>query len=316
MEFDTSYTFIIPENETDNRIDRYLGQKLPDVSRTYIQKLIKDGFITINNKPVKPNYRLAANDMLSLTFPRPSAPDIVPENIPIDIVYEDEDIIVVNKPKNMVVHPAPGHYQGTLVNALMYHCGDNLSGINGILRPGIVHRIDKDTTGLVIACKNDVSHNFIAEQLAEHSIKREYHAITFGALNNENNIIDTNIGRSKNDRKKMAVTKEPEGKHAVTHYNVLNNFEYKNNKYSYIECKLETGRTHQIRVHMSYIGHPLLGDTVYGYSKQPFKTDGQVLHAKTLGIIHPRTKKYMEFNSDLPEYFEKILKIISNNVDI
>lgn len=207
MEFDTSYTFTIPENESDNRIDRYLGQKLPDVSRTYIQKLIKEGFITINNKQVKPNYRLVANDMISLTFPRPSAPDIVPENIPIDIIYEDEDIIVVNKPKNMVVHPAPGHYQGTLVNALMYHCGDNLSGINGILRPGIVHRIDKDTTGLVIACKNDVSHNFIAEQLAEHSIKREYHAITFGALNNENNTIDTNIGRSKNDRKKMAVTK-------------------------------------------------------------------------------------------------------------
>ncbi len=315
MENDTPLTFIVSEDEADKRIDRYLADIMPEVSRTYIQKMIKEGFISVNKKKIKPNYILSAEDILLISFPEPSVPDIVPESIPIDIVYEDEDIIVVNKPKDMVVHPAAGHYTGTLVNALLYHCGDNLSGINGVLRPGIVHRIDKDTTGLIIACKNDFSHNFIAEQLATHSIKREYHAITLGALDNDNNTIETNIGRSRNDRKKMAVTKAPEGKCAITHYNVLNVYEYKSNKYSYIECKLETGRTHQIRVHMSYIGHPLLGDITYGQQKQPFKTNGQVLHAKTLGIIHPRTKNYMEFDSDLPDYFKKILKIMSNNVD-
>lgn len=311
MKSGSSYNLIINDEHTGSRIDKYLSDIFPEFSRTYIQKLIKDGCVILNNntagnKPVKSNYRLSGGDILDITLPEPYVPDIKPENIPIDIVYDDDDIIVVNKPKNMVVHPAPGHYGGTLVNALMYLYGNNLSGINGVMRPGIVHRIDKDTTGLLIVCKNDKSHRNIAAQLSEHSINRKYHAIVCGTIKEDEGTIDKNIGRNHNDRKKMAVVSNNEGKHAVTHYKVLERY----NKYTYIECSLETGRTHQIRVHMAYIGHPLLGDTTYGYSKQPFKTDGQVLHAKSIGIIHPSTGKYIEFDSDIPPYFREILRIL------
>ncbi len=309
LDFDTLYNIEIGQEACDNRIDSFLSYNMPKVSRTYIQKLIKNNNIMVNAKSVKANYRLNAGDIVDFTIPSPKLPDIKPENIPLDIIFEDDDIIIVNKPKNMVVHPAPGHYSGTLVNALMYHCRDNLSGINGVLRPGIVHRIDKDTTGLIIACKNDTSHIFISEQLAAHDIKREYHALVYGKLLEQNGSVDKNIGRNKNDRKKMAITTE--GKRAVTHYRLLNTYNYKNQEYSYIECNLETGRTHQIRVHMSSIGHPLVGDEVYSNRKHPFNTNGQMLHAKTLGIVHPTTKKYLEFDSEIPEYFGRILGIMN-----
>ena len=233
--------------------------------------------------------------------------EIIPENIPLDILYEDEDVILINKPKRMVVHPAAGHYTGTLVNALMYHCKENLSGINGELRPGIVHRIDMDTTGVIIACKNDVSHRLIAEQLKEHSIKRKYQAIVYGAFKMDEGTIEGPIGRSKTDRKKMAIV--PDGKAAITHYRVIKNYTSPNgNNFAHIECGLETGRTHQIRVHMASIGHPLLGDEVYGAAKNPFKLQGQALHAEMLGFVHPRTGEYMEFHAPLPQYFLELLK--------
>lgn len=310
LEFDTEYDIQITYENYNTRIDKYLSDTFSELSRTYIQKLIKDGQALVNSKTVRPNYRLSDGDTVNITFPKPSVPDIIPENIPIEIIYDDEDIAVINKPKNMVVHPAPGHYQGTLVNALMYYFGDNLSGINGVMRPGIVHRIDKDTTGLLIVCKNDKAHRNIAEQLAEHSITRKYHAIVCGIIKEDEGTVNKNIGRSKNDRKKMAVVNCNEGKPAITHYKVLKRYE----GYTYIECSLETGRTHQIRVHMASIGYPLLGDTVYGYSckKQPFKTEGQVLHAKTIGIIHPSTGKYIEFDSEIPNYFNDILTKINN----
>ncbi len=308
MEFDECYNMIVDDEYSDIRIDKYLSEIFPELSRTYIQKLIKNGCVLLNSKQVKPNCRIADKDTVEVTFPELSVPDIVPENIPIEVVYDDNDIIIINKPKNMVVHPSPGHYSGTLVNALMYHYGNNLSGINGILRPGIVHRIDKDTTGLIIVCKNDTAHKNIANQLAEHSINRKYHAIVCGVIKEDEGTIDKNIGRNHNDRKKMAVVSDREGKNAVTHYRVLKRY----NGYTYIECSLETGRTHQIRVHMAYIGHPLLGDTVYGYKKQPFATNGQALHAKSIGIIHPSTGEYVEFDSDIPAYFKNILRILSN----
>lgn len=308
LEFDTVYNISITEEYSDKRIDKYLSETFPELSRTYIQKLIKDGCVLLNGKNIKPNCKLICNDIVSVTFPKPSVPDIIPENIPIEIVYDDDDIIVINKPKNMVVHPAPGHYTGTLVNSLIYHFVDNLSGINGVMRPGIVHRIDKDTTGLLIVCKNDFSHRNIAEQLSKHSINRKYHAIVCGVIKEDYGTVDKNIGRNSNDRKKMAVVNDKTGKRAVTHYKVLKRYK----GYTYIECSLETGRTHQIRVHMSYIGHPILGDTIYGYSKQPFKTEGQVLHAKSIGIIHPSTGKYIEFDSEVPEYFKNILRILDN----
>ena len=238
-------------------------------------------------------------------MPKAVEPDILPEDIPLDILYEDEDVIVVNKPKGMVVHPAAGHYSGTLVNALLYHCKEDLSGINGIMRPGIVHRIDKDTTGSVIACKNDFSHNSIAKQLKEHSVNRRYRAICYGVLPQEEGTIDRPIGRDPVNRKKMAVV--PNGKSAVTHYRVLKRF----SKYTYIECILETGRTHQIRVHMASIGHPLLGDEVYTDRKSPFRLTGQTLHAMILGFQHPRTGEYIETTAPLPAYFQHLLEILS-----
>lgn len=297
------------EKERDNtRIDKFLNEQMADISRSYIQKLIKDDLVTVDLRPVKANYKVKEGDRVEVTLPEPVSLDIEPENIPLDIIYEDEDVLLVNKPKDMVVHPSAGHMDGTLVNALLYHCKDSLSSINGVMRPGIVHRIDKDTTGLLIICKNDKAHNCIAEQLKVHSITRRYHAIVWNNLSEDEGKIDAPIGRHQIDRKRMAVNYK-NGKSAVTHYKVLERF----GKYTYIECTLETGRTHQIRVHMTSIGHPLIGDTVYGSDRQPFKTQGQVLHAKVFGFVHPTTGKYMEFETPLPEYFEAILEKLRKN---
>lgn len=291
------------EFEGGERIDRYLADEMPDVSRSYIQRLIKDSYIFVNEKPVKANYRLSYDDVIKVTLPELKEPEIVAEELPLDVLYEDSDIIIVNKPKQMVVHPAPGHYTGTLVNALMYHCGDELSGINGVMRPGIVHRIDMDTTGSLVVCKTDVAHKSLAAQLKEHSIKRVYVAIVYGNIKEDYGTVNAPIGRHPTDRKKMS-THAKHSREAITHYKVLERF----GDYTYIQCELETGRTHQIRVHMASIGHPLLGDQVYGPAKCPFKNlQGQTLHAKTLGIIHPTTGEYLEVNAPIPDYFGNLL---------
>lgn len=296
----------LSSEEDGERIDKYLSETLTDYSRSYLKNLIDEGRVQVAGKIVKGSFKVYNGAAITVNLPPVKDVKILPEDIPLDILYEDEDVILVNKPKGMVVHPAAGHYTGTLVNALMFHCRDNLSGINGELRPGIVHRIDMDTTGVVMACKNDLAHRFIAEQLKEHSIKRKYQAIVYGTFKENEGRIEGAIGRSKTDRKKMAIV--PNGKPAVTHYKVLKNFSSPNgNNYAHIECELETGRTHQIRVHMTSIGHPLLGDNVYGVAKNPFKLDGQTLHAEMLGFIHPRTKEYMEFHAPLPDYFTKLL---------
>lgn len=295
--------FITVEDEAGERIDKFLSEELSDRSRSFLQKLIKEQYVKVNGKPVKSSYRLVLGDLVSILFPEPEKPDIVAENIPLDILYEDEDIIVINKPKQMVVHPAPGHYSGTLVNALLYHCQDNLSGINGSLRPGIVHRIDMDTTGSLVVCKNDMAHQSLSAQLKEHSIHRVYEAVVHGNLIEDTGLIDAPIGRHPTERKKMS-TLAKNGREAVTHYSVLERF----GSFTYIQCRLETGRTHQIRVHMASIGHPLLGDQTYGPKKCQFsKLHGQTLHAKTLGFIHPRTGEYVEFNAPLPDYFTNLL---------
>lgn len=300
--------FSIDHETEGQRIDRYLSDTLEDRSRSYIQKIIKDGHVTVNQKPVKANYRLSFGDRVEVTLPEAKEPDIEPENIPLDILYEDQDIIMVNKPKQMVVHPAPGHYSGTLVNALMYHCGDELSGINGCMRPGIVHRIDMDTTGSLVVCKNDKAHQSLSEQLKEHSIRRIYVAIVHGNIKEDSGTVNAPIGRHPTDRKKMS-THCKNGRNAITHYRVLERF----GDYTYIQCELETGRTHQIRVHMASIGHPLVGDEVYGPKKCPFKgLQGQTLHARTLGIIHPSTGEYLEVNAPLPEYFVDLLDRLRN----
>ena len=300
--------FSIDHETEGQRIDRYLSDTLEDRSRSYIQKIIKDGHVTVNQKPVKANYRLSVGDRVEVTLPEAKEPDIEPENIPLDILYEDQDIIMVNKPKQMVVHPAPGHYSGTLVNALMYHCGDELSGINGCMRPGIVHRIDMDTTGSLVVCKNDKAHQSLSEQLKEHSIRRIYVAIVHGNIKEDSGTVNAPIGRHPTDRKKMS-THCKNGRNAITHYKVLERF----GDYTYIQCELETGRTHQIRVHMASIGHPLVGDEVYGPKKCPFKgLQGQTLHARTLGIIHPSTGEYLEVNAPLPEYFVDLLDRLRN----
>lgn len=285
------------------RIDKYLSEQLEDMTRSHIQKLIKENMVRVNGMTVKSNFKLSASDQIEVEIPELKEPDILPENIPLDILYEDQDILVVNKPKGMVVHPAPGHYTGTLVNAIMYHCKDNLSGINGVMRPGIVHRIDMDTTGSLLICKNDRAHQALAKQLKEHSITRKYHAIVHGRLKEDEGTIDKPIGRHPIDRKKMSVHCT-NGREAVTHYRVLKRFQ----QFTYIECQLETGRTHQIRVHMSSIGHSILGDQVYGPAKCPYKLQGQTLHAKVLGITHPTTGKYMEFDAPLPDYFQGLLE--------
>lgn len=284
------------------RIDKFLSNAAPDISRSYIQKLIDGGSVTVNGNNVKSNYKANSGDQIIVCLPEPEPLDILPEDIPLDILYEDSDILVVNKPKGMVVHPSPGHYSGTLVNAVMFHCRENLSGINGVLRPGIVHRIDKDTTGSLLICKNDASHRELAEQLKNHDITRKYHAIVHGNLKQDTGIIDAPIGRHPADRKKMSVH-APHGRSAVTHYKVLERFR----GFTYVECELETGRTHQIRVHMASTRHPILGDSVYGPVKCPFKLEGQTLHAKILGIRHPSTNEYMEFDAPLPEYFLELL---------
>ena len=285
------------------RIDKYLSEQLEDMTRSHIQKLIKENMVRVNGMAVKSNFKLSASDQIEVEIPDLKEPDIRPENIPLDILYEDQDILVVNKPKGMVVHPAPGHYTGTLVNAIMYHCKDNLSGINGVMRPGIVHRIDMDTTGSLLICKNDRAHQALAEQLKEHSITRKYHAIVHGRLKEDEGTIDKPIGRHPIDRKKMSIHCT-NGREAITHYRVLKRFQ----QFTYIECQLETGRTHQIRVHMSSIGHPILGDQVYGPAKCPYKLQGQTLHAKVLGITHPTTGEYMEFDAPLPDYFQGLLE--------
>lgn len=287
------------------RIDKVLAALLEDKSRSYLQKLLKEERVFVNNKAVKANYKAAKGDRILLDIPKDSLPDILPQNIPLDILYEDEDILLINKPKDMVVHPAAGHSENTLVNAVMYHCKENLSGINGVLRPGIVHRIDKDTTGVLVICKNDMAHQSLAEQLKNHTITRKYRALVFGNLK-EDGSVSGKIGRHPIDRKKMAIN-EKNGKDAVTHYHILESFK----GYTYIECRLETGRTHQIRVHLSSIGHPLVGDKVYGPKKQPFSLQGQSLHAMVLGFVHPRLNKYIEVEAPLPEYFEKLLKKLS-----
>ena len=296
--------YIVSADEAGSRLDQFLVKKVPDISRSFLQKQIKENHVTVNGKPAKAGNKLNESDEVYMVLEPPKELSVEPEDIPLDILYEDEDIIVINKPKQMVVHPAPGHYSGTVVNALLYHCKDSLSGINGVLRPGIVHRIDQDTTGAIVICKNDYAHRFIAEQLREHSITRTYHAIVHNHVVQEEGTIESTIGRHPVDRKKMAMNVK-NGKHAVTHYKVLDPL---NGKFTYICCNLETGRTHQIRVHMASIGNPILGDSVYGPSKCPFHLTGQTLHAKTLGFIHPHTKKYIEFDAPLPEYFQKLLK--------
>lgn len=299
------FTYQIGLGEDDERLDKWISSALPDLSRSYVQKCIRDNDLLVNGKPQKASYRLRVDDEIVFHIPEAVEPDIAAENIPLDILYEDADVLVVNKPKGMVVHPAPGHYSGTLVNAVMYHCKGKLSGIGGVLRPGIVHRIDRDTTGSLIICKNDHAHNAIATQLKEHSITRRYRAIVCGVIDSDQGTVDAPIGRDPKERKRMAVN-EINGKAAVTHYTVLQRFK----EHTYVECRLETGRTHQIRVHMSSIGYPLLGDEVYGSRKSPHCTKGQTLHAMVIGFIHPSTGEYTEVTAPLPEYFEHLLHIL------
>lgn len=303
-----SFDFIVTDEYEGIRIDKLISELIDSLSRTYIKKLIDDKKVFCNGKNVKASFSVSEGDHIVVEIPPVEVPEIKPENIPLDILYEDNDVVIVNKPKDMVVHPAAGHYEGTLVNGIMFHCKYNLSGINGVLRPGIVHRIDKDTTGSVIICKNDVAHQIIAEQLKEHSINRVYHAICYGVIKEDELDIDAPIGRNTTDRKKMAVVKSG-GKNAFTHIKVLKRF-YEDN-FTYVECRLKTGRTHQIRVHMAHIGHPLLGDEVYAPGrKSKFKLQGQCLHAKTLGFVHPSTSEYVEVDAPLPDYFSHLIEVL------
>lgn len=295
------------QEEEERRIDRFIAEHT-DFSRSYVQRLIKDNQVSVNGKSItKVKIPVSFGDEIEVMVPEPEQMQIEPEHMDLDILYEDSDVIVVNKPKDMVVHPAAGHMKHTLVNGLLYHCKGNLSGINGVMRPGIVHRIDKDTTGALIVCKNDAAHQSLAEQLCEHSITRKYHAIVHHNLQEERGTIETYIGRHPVERKKKAVVPEGKGKNAITSYEVLSHL---NKKYNYIECQLKTGRTHQIRVHMSYINHPLLGDKVYGPAiTKPFQyLQGQTLHAKVLGFQHPVTNQYIEVEAPLPQYFVQLIE--------
>ena len=285
------------------RIDKFIASRLEGVTRSHIQKLIDDGNVTVDGKNIKSNHKLKVGQNIEVTLPEAKQLDVVAENIALDIVYEDEHLLVVNKPQNMVVHPAAGNYEGTLVNALMHHCGDSLSGINGVIRPGIVHRIDKDTSGLLLVAKDDATHIGLSEQIKEHSLTRKYIAIVHGNFKNDEGTVDAPIGRHPTDRKRMCIT-EKNSKNAVTHYKVLQRFM----EYTLVECKLETGRTHQIRVHMASLGHPVMGDKTYGVKKEKYNLSGQLLHAKIVGFIHPITKEYMEFETDIPERFMRFLR--------
>lgn len=295
----------ITSDKTGERIDKYIN--IDGISRAMVQNLIDEGKITVNGKTVKNNYKIKENDIIRITLDDPKEADIAAEDIPLDIVYEDDSLLVVNKPQGMVVHPAPGNYTGTLVNALMYHCKNNLSGINGVLRPGIVHRIDKDTSGLLLVAKTDEAHASLSEQIQNKSVKREYICVTEGLVKPKRGIIDAPIGRHHLNRLKMAVT-PTNSKNAVTHYEVL---EYFTNA-SLVKCILETGRTHQIRVHMQYIGHAVMGDPLY-LKKNPYNLPGQALHAKCIGFIHPKTKEYMEFTVDEPQVFKELVENLRNN---
>lgn len=305
------YTYIVESEDAGKRVDVFLTNELEEVSRSFIQKLISDEKIKVNQKTIKSNYKLRLDDIIDVEIPDPEPVEILAEPIPLDILYEDKDIIVVNKPQGMVVHPAPGHYTGTLVNALLYHCKEDLSGINGLLRPGIVHRIDKDTSGVLMVAKNDYAHNHLALQLKEHSITRKYNAIVYHNIVNDEGTINAPIGRHPTERKKMAVTQK-NSRHAITHYTVLERF----GQFTLIEAQLETGRTHQIRVHMKHIGHPLLGDPVYGPKSQPYNINGQMLHARVLGFIHPSKKEYMEFEAPIPKYFMDVIEKLRKNAHL
>ena len=300
------YTIICDESKI--RIDKYI--KIEGITRSMIQNLITSGDILVNNNIVKVNHTLSIGDEITVNIPEPEDAEITAEDIPLDIVYEDEHLLVVNKPQGMVVHPAAGNYTGTLVNALMFHCGDNLSGINGVIRPGIVHRIDKDTSGLLLVAKTNLAHLSLSEQIKEKTVKRSYRAICHGVLRSDRGKIDAPIGRHQTERKKMTVTNK-NSKDAVTHFEVLERF----HDYTFIKCVLETGRTHQIRVHMKYMGHPILGDEVYGPKSNEFRITGQVLHAAEIGFVHPVTKEYMEFSVDIPEKFRNTLEILRGRIE-
>ncbi len=307
----TRKSWITPENAVGERVDRHISEVL-DVTRSAVQHLLDGEHVFVAGKPIGKNYRLRAGDEITVEIPDPVAYEAQPEDIPLDIVYEDTDLLVVNKPKGMVVHPAAGNYSGTLVNALLHHCGASLSGINGVLRPGIVHRIDKDTSGLLIVAKNDKAHQGLAEQIKAHTFTRVYETVVYGNVKNDSGTVDAPIGRHPVHRKKMAVTKA-NSKNAVTHYEVIERFPGSANTpaYTHLRCRLETGRTHQIRVHMSYIGHPVAGDMVYGPEKHK-ELCGQCLHARIIGFEHPITGEYLEFTGDLPPYFQTFLKKLSN----
>ena len=294
------FSYQIGVGEDEERLDKWLSAAVPTLSRSYIQKCIKEGQVMVNELPCKANYRLRVDDEVLFQIPEAVEPSVEAENIPLSVLYEDADVLVVDKPKGMVVHPAPGHYSGTLVNAVLYHCKGQLSGINGVL-----HRIDRDTTGSLIVCKNDAAHRGIAEQLKAHSLNRSYRAIVHGVIEENEGTVRASIGRDEKDRKRMAVN-EKNGKEAVTHYKVLERFR----DYTYIECRLETGRTHQIRVHMTSIGHPLLGDKIYGERKTPFHLEGQTLHAYCLGFMHPASGEYIEVKAPLPTYFLHLLEVL------
>ena len=301
-------SFEVQFEQEGERLDKFLSTIYPDFSRAFFQKLIKNQKVWVNDQNQKASFPVHTDDLVKIEIPDAVETTIVPEDIPLDILYEDQDLLIVNKPKGIVVHPSAGHYTGTLVNAIMYHCKDSLSGINGEIRPGIVHRIDMDTTGSLIVCKNDEAHVDIAQQIKEHSVNRIYVGIVCGNVKDDEGTIEGPIGRHPIERKKMAIN-EKNGKPAITHYKVLERF----GNYTYMQFKLETGRTHQIRVHMASIGHPLLGDALYSSNRSTFKNlQGQTLHAQTIGFIHPKTGEYMEFSAPLPEYFKKLLSILQS----